>query len=124
MALTRKNIETLAELMYMKEAKKDDKEWKDLPQAQKDKQIAIVNAFIDNMAKLEYVPRPVGEAQVSRAKLRATELDLTNFIKDFIQQRVKVPANLIQVFPYGELAAQIAKAFIDKKDTAQADKKG
>ena len=124
MALTRKNIETLAELMYMKEAKKDDKKWKDLPQSEKDKQIATVNAFIDNMAKLEYVPRSVGEAQVSRSKLRATELDLTNFIKDFIQQRVKVPANIIQVFPYGELAAQITRAFVDKDYTAQVDKKG
>lgn len=107
--LTDKQIATLAELSYMRLGK--EKAWKDLEDTQRQDYVKAVKNFFDDLAKVGFEPRPLGEFKTTRAVLHAAEVDLTIEIKNFIQEKISVPKNLVAMFPHGELGIHLLKKF-------------
>ncbi len=107
--LTTRNIETMAELMYMSET--ENPNWQAMKEEQRIPWRKKIMKFLDNLAKIDFEPRPKDEFKAKREIVRATKLDLTNFIQDWIKLKIKVPKNLVQIFPSGELANDVVDKF-------------
>ncbi len=107
--LTDKNVDTLSELMYMNNPfdKGERMKFAELPAEKKALWKKIVELFIDNLAKLEFEPRPLGEKNTGRKELSMQKEELGAFIKDWVAKKVKVPKNLDKLFPSGELGIDI-----------------
>lgn len=113
MILTKENINTMAEMAYMKDANKDS--WKDLDEIGREKYRKKVLSFIDDLAKINFEPRPLGEFKITRQNLKVINDRLTGFIRDFIKNKVKVPKDLINIFPADALSNDIVKEFAIKE---------
>ena len=110
-AMSGANVKTLAEMLYMRMPASKEKPWGALEEKVRDMWEQIGLGVIEDLSKIGFEPRPLGEQQKARAALKVTKDQLTGFIRDYIAKNITVPKNLAAVFPCAELAIRIADKF-------------
>jgi len=117
-------ITTLAQLQVLRSggsgAKPIPGKWEDLDEAARDLERKKVCDFLDDLAKVNFEPRPIGEYKEERAEKKVNREGLANFIEAWIKKQVKFPEHAIKYFPKVEFAAAIIDEInrMDKNEAA------
>ncbi len=92
--------------------------WEDLDEAERDLERKAVLDFIDDLAKVNFEPRPIGEAKEERAAKKINLEKLADFVEAWIKKQVKFPANAVKYFPKLEFTTAFV-AEMEKEDGTQ-----
>ncbi len=91
--------------------------WEDLDETARDLERKKVCDFLDDLAKVNFEPRPIGEFKEARAAKKVNREGLANFIEAWIKKQVKFPEHAIKYFPKFEFAEAIAEE-VEKNEAA------
>jgi len=119
---TQKNIETLAELMFLgRVGKAKMPAWKETTPEVRAKGVKDTELYLDQMSKMNFEPRPLGEFRELRKQLSLTKEKVSRYIKSWIQDHVEHPKNLAEIFPCEELGHNLVRDFGEnqKEQTGQ-----
>jgi len=108
--LSKKQLETMAKLIYLNLDGGAAGEWEKIPKEKQDDYIRRMTAIEENLSRLNLAILPMGYVKPDERKDLSPEV-LKDFMRGFVISKVDKPDGIKRLFPFDELAAHICKEF-------------